>query len=259
MIDLHTHILPRVDDGPESNDDALEMVRIAERDGIDRIVATPHVPPRPGATLTRDEILARVDTLNRLVIENGLPVQILAGSEIRFDPGIVDGLQNGSLMTVNGTVYVLLELPLFGDWPDYTRSVIFELQMAGFAPILAHVERYPWVQREPTRLYELVTAGVLMQINAGSIVGTQGHRTKATAEWLCHARMAHLIASDAHSPRSRSPRIAAAYNRVARLLDDDYVAWMKDASEAVVGGTPFLPPEPCVDHSQRWWTRLWRG
>ena len=257
VIDIHSHILPGVDDGAASDEEALEMLRLAELDGIDRIVATPHVPPKPGTTLAPEQILERVDALNTLVTQNGIPIEVLAGSEIRFEPDIVDALQRGEMLTLNGSPYVLVELPLFGDWPVHLRSTIFDLQMAGYLPILAHVERYPAVQRDPKLLDDLIGTGVLMQVNADSIGGGDGDRSRATARRLLTARMVHLVASDAHSPRTRVPRIASAYARATELVDAAYVEWMKHASDAVINGEPILLPEPRLTSSTRRWSRLW--
>lgn len=257
MIDIHCHILPGVDDGAASDTEALEMLRLGELDGIDRIVATPHVPPKPGTTLTPEQILDRVDALNELVTQHGIPIEILAGSEIRLEPDIIDAVQQGEILTLNGSPYVLLELPLFGDWPIHLRSTIFDLQMAGYLPILAHVERYPAVQRDPTVLDDLIATGVLMQVNADSIVGGDGGRSRATARRLLKAHMLHLLASDAHSPRTRVPHIASAYARATELIDAEYVEWMKHASEAVINGEPILLPEPHSSSITRRWSRLW--
>jgi protein-tyrosine phosphatase len=257
VIDLHCHILPGVDDGAASDEEALEMLHIAEEDGIDRIVATPHVPPKPGQRLSPEEILMRVGALNKLATGSGIPIQVLAGSEVRFEPGIVEALQQGEFLSLNGSPYVLLELPLFGDWPSKVRATVFELQMAGFIPVLAHVERYPAVQRDPDRLIDLVTTGVVMQLNADSIRGGADSRAARTARRLLTSRMAHLVASDAHSPRSRAPRVAAAFRRVGELVDPEYAAWMKHASETVLDGGPLILPEPPARKSGRWWSRLW--
>ncbi len=257
LVDIHSHILPGVDDGAVSVEEALEMLRIAELDGIDRIVATPHVPPKPGVDLIPEQIVALADSLNAMVANNAIPIEVLVGSEIRFEANIVEALQRGDMLTLNGSQYVLLELPLFGDWPAHARSTIFELQMAGYVPVIAHVERYPAVQRDPDLLDELVSTGVLMQVNADSIVGKISGRAHATARRLLRSHMAHVVASDAHSPRSRAPRIASAYERISSLVEVEYVEWMRHASEAIVDGAPIFPPEPVRNRSRRWWPNLW--
>lgn len=256
MIDLHSHILPNVDDGAASNDDALEMLRIAAADGIAKMVATPHIPPRPGETLSPEEIFSLIDELNGLARQSCVPVEILAGSEIRLEPTIVHALHQGDVLTINGSPYVLVELPLFGDWPTHVRSTIYEMQIDGFIPILAHVERYPSVHQDLMLLADLVATGVLMQVNADSITGGEGGRDNATAKRLIEARMVHLIASDAHSTRTRPPKIRAAYQRVAEATDGDYARWLEQASDSVTTGDVIILPEPRVTDQRRWWSRV---
>ena len=258
MIDPHNHILPNVDDGAASDEEAIEMLRIAEDDGIRTIVATPHVPSPSGVTLAPEEILRHVAALNELARDRGIGVGVLAGSEIRCEPDIVNALQMGELLTMNGSPYVLLELPLFGDWPSHVRSTVYDLQMEGFIPILAHVERYPAVQEDLRFLVDLVATGVLMQVNASSIAPGAGGREPATARRLLEAQMVHVLGSDAHSPRRRSPRLRAAYQRVAEMTKPEYAAWIRKTSAAVVTGEVITLPEPMLDVQDPWWRRFWR-
>ncbi len=259
MIDLHSHILPGVDDGAATMHDAVAMLEIAESDGTEIMVATPHVPLPQGDPLLPEEILRRVLDLNAVARDHGIPLEVMAGSEIRCEPSIVEALQQGELLSLNGSPYVLLELPLFGDWPVHVRSTIYDLQLAGYMPVLAHVERYPAVQRDPNLLADLIATGVLLQVNASSIVpGREGQET-AAARRLLDARMVHLIASDAHSPKSRAPRLHAAFNRVAEMTDADYAAWIQQAANEVITGDIVTVPEPNLETYQPWWRRFWPG
>jgi protein-tyrosine phosphatase len=256
MIDLHSHVLPNVDDGAPSSDDALDMLRIAAADGVRTIVATPHIPPRPGETLSPEEIFGRIDELSKLARDAAIAVDILAGSEIRLEPSVVHGLLQGDLLTINGSPYVLVELPLVGDWQDHVRSTIYEMQIGGFIPILAHVERYPSVQQDVTLLADLIATGVLMQVNADSITSVNRGRHSVTARRLIDARMVHVIASDAHSIRSRPPKIRAAYQRVAESTDEEYARWIEEAGAAVLSGDVVVAPEPRDFPRRHWWTRV---
>ncbi len=256
MIDLHSHILPDVDDGAANMEDAIAMLEIAELDGTEIIVATPHVPLPQGDPLLPEEILRRVNDLNAMARDHGIPVEVMAGSEIRCEPSIVTALLEGELLSLNGSPYVLLELPLFGDWPLHVRSTIYDLQIAGYMPVLAHVERYPSVQRDPNLLADLIATGVLLQVNASSVLPGRDGQESAAARRLLDARMVHLIASDAHSPRSRAPRLRAAFERVAELTDADYTAWIQQAANAVITGGIITVPEPNLDPYRPWWRRF---
>lgn len=256
LVDVHSHVLPAVDDGATSLDEALHMLRIAQRDGIETIVATPHVPTQSGVRLEPGSIRRHAESLDQLAREQGIEIRVLPGSELRLEPGLLRGLELDTLLSLNGGPYLLLELPLVGSWPSYVRPSIFELQLSGYLPILAHVERYPSVRRDPKILRELISSGVLMQVNSSSIAGTADERSARTSLALLHARMVHVIASDAHSAGFRAPRIRRAIDRVAELVDRDYADWIASVSDDVVSGNMVAIPEPVSDRKRRWWTSL---
>ncbi len=259
LVDIHCHVVPGVDDGATSLDEALSMLRIAEQDGIETIVATPHVPTTTGERIEPDALRGRVDSLNSAARERGINVKVVPGSELRLEPGLANSLHRGMALSINDGPYVLLELPLVGSWPDYVRPTIYELQLAGYSPILAHVERYASVRRNPDILRELIASGVLMQVNADSICGTSDERNLTTSGALLRSRMVHVIASDAHSTRSRAPRIRSAIDRVAETISSEYADWIASVSEAVVVGNAVVALEPLAQRSRRWWSRLLRS
>lgn len=238
-MDLHSHILPGVDDGARNDAEALEMLRIAAADGIQTIVATPH-----SEYATVGEITSGVARLSRLAAEQNIDIEIATGCEVFIAPDLVDLVRAGQLVTLNGTAYVLLELSLMGDWPVYLPTVVYDLQVAGLLPILAHVERYPPVQQNPDILLDLISTGVLIQINASSLLGRTGSRSHRAAESLVQRRMAHIIASDAHSPRRRAPRIQAALQQAATLAGPQYAADMQERAVQILHGEPVTFPEP---------------
>jgi protein-tyrosine phosphatase len=238
LVDLHAHVLPAVDDGPRDEAQALEMLRIAAADGITTIVATPHAHHTRPAAIQR--AVARLNTLSR---EYDLSVTVLAGSEVRVGPGIVERVRSGQLLTLNGSASILIELYLHDEWPlALVERALDRLLDAGLQPVLAHAERYPFVQHDPSALSSLIARGIPVQINAGALAFRADDRERLTAEWLLRARLAHLIASDAHNPRYRPPRLRAALCRAVELTDARYVDWMLAAAQAVVGGAvPELP------------------
>lgn len=254
LVDLHSHVLPGVDDGAPDLDYALRMLRIAEAEGITTIAATPHINRCPP-----DQIEPAVERLNQAARDAGLNILVVPGSEDRFTPELLDRMQAGRLVTLNHTAYLLVESSLTGEFPPNLRQVIYDLQLAGVWPVLAHPERYPPVQRDPDVLLDLINAGVLMQINADSLAGGHRHgRARHTAELLLRRRMGHLIASDAHNTGSRPPRLQAALTRAAELTDPDYVAWMVDTAAAILRGDPVDPPEPLPAPHVGWLARQLR-
>ncbi len=213
MIDIHTHILPGLDDGAASLEESLQMAGIAVAGGISAVVATPHVISGLYDN-TRQRIKEAVDLLNRYLVEEDIPLPVLPGAEYRLEPALPRLLDEGRLVTINDTGrYLLIELP--SDLvPDYTEQLLYEIQLRGVTPILAHPERNPGLSRDPGRLSRLAQRGVLAQVTAGSIQGRFGQIARRTALKMLDTGVAQVVASDAHSTRRRSPALTAAAREV---------------------------------------------
>ena len=216
MIDTHLHILPGVDDGPESIQESLALARVLVQEGIHSAIATPHYndefPQRPAA-----EIRERVNDLQQELDRQGIPLRLFAGHEALIKPGLVEDIQTGRLATLNGSRYLLLEL-WYSNWLPVTDRVIFELRAFGITPILAHPERYCVFQNELERLASLLRQGVLIQITASSLVGMQGRTVHRTAETLLRRGLVYCIASDAHGLHRRPPAIEQSLRRAVQLI-----------------------------------------
>jgi protein-tyrosine phosphatase len=238
LVDLHAHILPGVDDGPRTDEQALAMLRIAVDDDIRKIVATPHAHYAT-PVLVRDAT-AR---LQMLASDEGLEITILAGSEVRIQPEIARSWQEGRILTLAGTSWLLLEMHLSYDWPvELVVQAVERMQAAGLRPVLAHPERHRFVQFEPRAIEPIVALGVPVQLNAESLVRPGMGRERETAERLLRRRLAHLIASDAHSPNWRPPRIRAALVRASEIAGPEYANWMADNAETIVRGDDIQLP-----------------
>lgn len=249
LVDLHSHVLPAVDDGAASQAEALGMLRIAQEDGIVIMAATPHADRcRP------EQMRSGVARLNQLARAEGLTITVVPGSEVRLEADLAKLHQNGRIATLGDSPYLLLELALFGDWPPYLLEAIYELQVAGLWPILAHAERYPAVQNDPGIVIDLIVRGVMIQINADSLLSRaagRGRGARRTAETLLRHHLAHLVASDAHGTDARAPRLSAAYDRVAELVGEDYALDMIDASRDVLRGVSITLPDPQTPERRR--------
>lgn len=239
LVDLHCHVLPGVDDGARDEAAALRMLRMAEEDGIRVVAATSHAHRCPA-----ELVGPGVARLNQLAAEAGINIDIVPGSEVRLDAGLAKRYREGKLVTLNHGPYLLLELFLSGPWPKSTARVVAELQALGLRPILAHPERYPDVQGDPGIVRELVEMGVPMQLNADSLAGRTERDARPAAEELLRRRLAHLIASDAHNPDWRPPRLRAAFERAAELAGPDYAAWMAANALKVIHGEAIDLSEP---------------
>ena len=248
MIDLHSHILPGLDDGSRTVEDARALARRAAEDGVTAIAATPHVrsdyPTRAG------EMERGVSRLREDFLAEGIDVEVLPGGEI--DLGMLASLDDDALrrftLAQSGR-YLLLEFPYTG-WPAGLEETVYGLGLRGLLPVLAHPERNREVQSKPSRLAEVVRLGALVQLTAASLDGRIGRSAQAAARKLLELGIAHLLASDAHTPEIREAGLAAA----AEALEDDGLARFLtvEAPSAIVAGEP-VPDPPRMARRRRWY------
>ncbi|WP_217586553.1 tyrosine-protein phosphatase [Lentibacillus saliphilus] len=214
MIDIHSHILPGVDDGAQTEEDSLAMAREAVRQGVHTIIATPH--HRNGSfDNLGDTIIQHVDILNELF--KNLPLTVLPGQEIRMNGDIIDELKQGDALTLANSKYVFVEFPS-QHVPHYAGQMLFDLQVAGYTPIIVHPERNSELIEHPDRLFEFVHKGALTQITSGSVIGKFGKTIQKFTHQLIDANLAHFVASDAHNTTSRSFWMHEAYD----VIQDKY-------------------------------------
>ncbi|HAZ21377.1 MAG TPA: hypothetical protein DCY84_03285 [Firmicutes bacterium] len=196
MIDIHTHILPGLDDGARSWEEAVAMARGAVKDGIEAVVATPHI--YEATSITPQEICEKTRQFQTLLDGQGIKLRVLPGAEVYLAIDLPDRLREGRLQTIaDGCRYLLVEFP-FGLLPLYTTEVLFELQAGGVIPIIAHPERNESVQKDPNRLYNMIQKGMLAQLTGGSLRGNFGARVERTAKLLLRHNLVQILASDGH-------------------------------------------------------------
>ncbi len=238
MIDLHTHILPRLDDGARSLDESREIARVSRANGVSTIAATPHV--RRDWPTTADEMERRVDEVRRDLDRAGIDVEVLHGGEVDLEE--LQGLSRDELarftLAQNGR-YLLVEVP-YVAWPLALSRTIDELRTAGVTPILAHPERNPDVHENPSLVADAVAAGALVQLTAASLDGRLERRAQAASRRLLDAGLVHVLASDAHSPNVRE----AGLRRAAEKLGDKALAryLTEEAPAAIVAGEDVPSP-----------------
>jgi protein-tyrosine phosphatase len=239
LIDLHSHVLPGVDDGAADIDASLDILRAAELDGIERLAATPHVrADYPTSPDEMERLVAGVADAGRA---SGVAVDVLPGGELSLEKAAeLDDATLRRFGLGGNPELLLLEFPYYG-WPLDLHGLVFRLGVRGFTTVLAHPERNEDVQERPERLRELVDAGVLVQLTAASVDGRLGRRAAAAAHALLDRELAHLIASDAHAPAIRAVGMTAAAESVG---DPDLARWLTyDVPAALLAGEP-LPRRP---------------
>jgi protein-tyrosine phosphatase len=246
VIDLHSHILPGVDDGPATLEGSLELARAAVAAGTRTILATPHIhtDERIDAAMVAD----RLAVLRPALAEAEIPLEVLPGGEIAIWR-LVD-LDDGALraLALGGGPYVLAESPFSPTIGEF-EPLVFDLFARGLRVLLAHPERCPAFQREPARLERLVASGVLVQITAGSMTGAFGSTVRRFTTTLLRDGLVHVVASDAHDAVKRPPGLTAGFDALERELPGlgERRTWMTEqVPRAILDGTalPAAPPLP---------------
>lgn len=241
LIDLHTHIVPGVDDGAQRLEESLAMARVALADGIAQIVAAPHVPL---AGLTREACERRLDGLRLYLTGHQADIKVHLGAEVSLEPDILRWLADGLAWPISATRYVLVELPFF-VLPPYTEDVIFRLQVAGYKPILAHPERNASLAARPERLQPLVERGVLVQITTTSLLGGFGAQAKSAAMMFLEQGWVHVLASDAHSADHRPPALTEAARAAEKAIGPEAWRLVTTNPAAILGdGDDVEPAHP---------------
>jgi protein-tyrosine phosphatase len=238
-VDLHSHILPGVDDGSRSFEESIEIAITAARDGTRIMAATPHVRDDYPTTSARIEQL--VLELNTALQRRSIELHVLGGAEIAI-PNLhaLDRAELRRLGLAGNPDYLLVEFPYLG-WPLSLETDIWHLRQKGITAVIAHPERNPQVQDAPARVEGLVKAGALVQLTAASVDGRLGRRARRTAHALIAAGHAHLIASDAHWPGLRRAGTSSA---AAAIKDPLLAEWLTESvPRAIVERAP-IPDRP---------------
>ncbi len=209
MIDLHSHILPGVDDGAPNLEVSLEMARMAVDDGIQVMACTPHFMPGMYDN-TAPDICARVAQLQAELEARGIPLHLVTGCDAHIRPDFLDCLRNNQILRLNDSRYVLFEPP-HNIPPQRLEDLLFNILVAGYVPVLTHPERLKWIEQGFEVFERLFRQGVWMQITAGSLTGRFGKRPQYWAERMMAEGMIHILATDAHNLRSRPPIMSKAF------------------------------------------------
>ncbi|HUA75943.1 MAG TPA: CpsB/CapC family capsule biosynthesis tyrosine phosphatase [Solirubrobacteraceae bacterium] len=256
MIDLHCHVLPGIDDGPDDLDGSLAFAREAVANGIEKIVATPHVSWRyenDSAT-----IAGGVERLRAELAAHDIELELLAGAEVALTRAPELAAAERSALRLGDSPWLLLEPP-FSSVVLGLEEMVGELEDEGHRVLLAHPERCVAFHRDTRTLETLVNGGALVSVTADSLVGRFGEQVRSFALELLEAEMVHNVASDAHDLNKRRPSIAAELERagLAPLRE-----WLTEAvPAAMLAGEARIPPRPpfAIAPAQRsrrsWWRR----
>lgn len=199
MVDLHSHILYGVDDGCKTIDESIELIKKMLESGFNKIVLTPHYISNSDYNSSRKDNLEKFALLRQKVLDNNLNVQLYLGNEIFLDNNSLKLLKEGVISSLADTKYVLFELPL-NNQIRWVNDLIYEIKYSGYIPVLAHPERYTYMQKNPDMLFELKREGVLFQGNFASVLGYYGSAAKKLFKKLVKKHYYDFLATDIHSP-----------------------------------------------------------
>jgi len=244
MFDLHCHILPGIDDGSRSWDESVEMARIAAADGITDIVATPHITPGLYDNTTASISVLVEEFSNRLATA-GIPIRLHVGADVRVDPNVVSGVEAATIPVLGNRIrYLVAELPS-QMMPPNIRELVYALQLRQIIPIITHPERHASMQQDPGLLRQLVEAGALAQVTAGSLTGEFGPVARRTANKMLERNLIHLIATDAHGTQKRRPVLTPGLAAAAAIVGEEAArAMVLDVPRAILAGVPVVISDP---------------
>jgi protein-tyrosine phosphatase len=252
VIDIHSHLLPGIDDGPATTAESVRMARAAVEAGTTTMVCTPHMLPR--RPTPPQAVHEGVAALRAELAAAEVPLTILPGGEIALERlrGMDDDELRASSLGGGGR-WLLIEMPFTG-WPLDLGRIVEDLEIRGFRAVLAHPERAQSLQRQPDRLRDAIGRGALTQINASSLTGGHGVAAERTARALLRLGWAHLIASDAHSAEWRDPDMRPGLAEAAAELGaaPEDLDWMvREGPELVIAGKNARPPRELRATSRR--------
>lgn len=196
MIDVHSHIIPKIDDGSQSFEESYNMFLEAIKAGFTDIIATSHYIENY-YEVDNIKRKAWIEAMNKVLKENNVNINLHCGNEIYITPNLVNLIKQDKASTLADSKYVLFELPMNNN-VLYLNEIIFEIKSSGYIPIIAHPERYAFVQQNPNMLIDLIKQGVLFQGNYASIIGRYGNQAKNTIKKLLKADMIHFLGTDCH-------------------------------------------------------------
>lgn len=242
MIDLHSHILPGVDDGAQTLEDSLEMARKAISQGITHLMCTPH-HNNGKYNNPADQIIRDVVALQNELDQRGLDLTLLEGQEVRLTELLLTAIKREEILFTDlDNTYLLIEFPT-NEIPIYAEQMFYRLLNQGHVPVIVHPERNAVFREEPNRLVSFLEMGTLTQLTAPSIVGIFGSEIQKTARLMLEHQMLYMVASDAHNLRHRTFLMKEAYEEIEKIGGREMVAAMQQMAKDLVNGDSVVRPK----------------
>ena len=262
MVDIHSHLLFGLDDGSPDLETSIKMAQIAVKDGITKVVCTPHASPQ--FPFSPEKIASHIANLRETLAGASIPLDLGIGCDFHMSvENLNSALSLPRRYTINATEYLLIELPDFGI-PPQLGEIFYRMRLRGITPILTHPERNATLQRQPERLIPWLRGGLLMQVTANSLTGGMGKRAQEMSERFLRDRWVHVLATDSHNLSTRPPQLRAARERLAALCGEEYsILLCTENPEAIFAGRA-LPEQQAMrglkndrhNSEEPWWQRL---
>ena len=238
--DIHCHIIPAVDDGAQSMEQAQEMIKLAYESGTRTIIGTPHFGTSR-AKASKGTIAVQYLELQEWVKANYPDLKLCLGQELSYKQGLEERLKKGSAYTLSGSRYVLVEFEP-GDSYTRIRDGLQAVQMAGYLTVLAHAERCNCLAEDVDYIEELVRMGIYIQVNAKSITGENGWQCKSCTKKLLKRELIHFIASDGHDTKKRPPTVDKAFAMIEKRYGKPYAARLAYTNPANIINDKYFQP-----------------
>ncbi len=217
FLDIHCHILPGVDDGPDTMEQSLAMAESFVKGGVGHVFATPHFIAGTAWSLPALQVRQRVKDLQSALHQNDIALILHPGMEIALHYHLVKDLENELLLPLGSSNCYLLEPP-FQQFGDDLLDIVLTFKKSGKGVILAHPERIPFLQKNITHLDRLIEHDIMIQVNLGSLLGLFGRKAKKAANYLVKHNSIHFVASDSHGPDVRKPPTIKQWRRLEKIL-----------------------------------------
>ncbi|MBE5878725.1 MAG: protein-tyrosine-phosphatase [Lachnospiraceae bacterium] len=220
IIDIHSHILPGIDDGSADMEETLQMLMTAEQEGITHMIATPHYKENRLQT-NPEQIKALLDKVKKACEEQGIAINLYAGNEVYYFSDIEEAVEEGRLLALNEGNRMLVE---FNPYADYKRirNAVDTVRGLGFHPVIAHVERYDCMLKKPDNVEELYDMDAEIQVNAASITGEAGFKSKMFVHKLLKKHLVHYVGTDAHESKKRAPKMKKCASILRKKFGEEY-------------------------------------
>ncbi|WP_096550711.1 tyrosine-protein phosphatase [Ureibacillus thermosphaericus] len=251
MIDIHSHILYGVDDGPKTFEESITMLETAAAEGITDIISTSHAS-HPQFDVSSNDVIEQVQELQNELEIRQVPLTIHIGHEARISETIVERCLTKQTHLLANSNYLLLELPS-STVPPYTINIIRELLIHDITPIIAHPERNKSIAEKPARLERLIREGAVAQVTAGSLAGHFGRSVQQLSLDLVRANLVHTYGSDVHHLTTRPFLFNEGLSFLEKKKELDAIDILLENNARILANKPFIIYEPEEIQKRKWW------